>query len=432
VPGRHRHAQALEAALQCRPLEPPEAERELPGLGRQGLHEVEGTDLDDRQVEASCPQVEQRLDPPTVEQRRERDHQGLGGQGPGRQPLDVGPGEAEHHLGVDQRVQDPVELCRAHLRHQPSQHPAEAHQPDPVLLLQEVARQGQGRPEREIEGPGPAQPQVAEGVQEEHDVRVAFGVELVHVELAPERAETPVDAPDPVAGHERTDVRELDPVALQAGDRVAGEDLGLRRSKGAADGLGLRVDPERQVDGQAGLVVEAPEGVVSPHHHGLQTVATPAPGPGAQPMPVGPGHEAQAPGGAGARLQPVRQQREDLQPGERGRGGQLQIDRHLLALEQAFAVGAGGDGQRRHLGRGQAEQQRQEEGRGHGRRLGTAEGQGGQQGRRRQGRVGDDLRRADDRGRGHRTSIRAPCPLDRASRPSRVTSGQSSASAKAT
>src|SRR4029078_11241950 len=104
---------------------------------------------------------------------------------------------------------------------------------DAILLLDVVRGQRARRLDGEVERAAGAVPGLGEGVEEDDDVGVPLGMRLVHPRLAAARGRAPVDATDAVAGDERAQVGELDPVAAHARGLAAGERLGLERPPAA-------------------------------------------------------------------------------------------------------------------------------------------------------------------------------------------------------
>src|SRR5439155_217167 len=81
-------------------------------------------------------------------------------------------------------------------------------QTDPVFADEVALAQRRGRPDRLVERSGAATARIRKAVEEQDHVGVPLGVELVDPEVAAARAGAPVDSPDPVAGGERSQIRE--------------------------------------------------------------------------------------------------------------------------------------------------------------------------------------------------------------------------------
>src|SRR5205814_9158107 len=140
---------------------------------------------------------------------------------------DLLPGVAERDLGVQQRLDDPVPLHQPGAGTEPVEDASEVDEPDPIFL-EEVALRERGRgADRLVERSAVTSACVDETVQEEAQVGVPLGVELVDPELAAPGAHAPVDPSDPVARDEFTQVGGLEPLALGTRDAVAGEELRL-------------------------------------------------------------------------------------------------------------------------------------------------------------------------------------------------------------
>ena len=173
------------------------------------------------QREAALAHVAQRLHEPAVEQRRERDHERARRERGPRQAAEDG-AAGEPGVGLQQRVDDPVELAAAEGRGQPVRAaPLVGDHADPVAGGQ-VGPGGAGRA---------AQPQVERGlagladvrgrVHQQHHVLGALGRERVHLEAAEAGGGRPVDRPLPVAGDVLADAGELGAVAGHPGPVLA-------------------------------------------------------------------------------------------------------------------------------------------------------------------------------------------------------------------
>src|SRR5205085_9662066 len=149
-----------------------------------------------------------------------RENERLRRQRPARQDVDLLPGVAERDLGVQQRLDDPVALHHLRSRTKPVEDAAEVDETDPVLADEIALAQRRGRTNRLVERSGAATARIREAVEEQDHVGVSLGVELVDPEVAAARAGAPVDPPDPVAGSERSQIRELEPLALLPRDAV--------------------------------------------------------------------------------------------------------------------------------------------------------------------------------------------------------------------
>ena len=112
--------------------------RQLSGLVRARYGEFLGHDFDYRQIEAAGAEVQQRVDDSFVKQRSQGHDERLWRQGSGRDYVDAAPEMGQDHLGVDQRVDDAVDLGRTHGRHQPAQDAAEPDDADPLAPGQVV------------------------------------------------------------------------------------------------------------------------------------------------------------------------------------------------------------------------------------------------------------------------------------------------------
>src|SRR5436190_10418300 len=166
-------------------------------------------------------------------------------QRPARQDVDLLPGVAECDLGIQQRLDDPVALLQLRSGTKPVQNAAEVDEANPILADEIALAQGRGRSDRLVERSRAAASRIGEAVEEDDHVGVPLGMELVDPEVAAARAGAPVDSPDPVAGGERPQIRELETLALLPRDAVAGEELRLTRSDQLAQLLGSRVDAKR-------------------------------------------------------------------------------------------------------------------------------------------------------------------------------------------
>ncbi len=117
---------------------------------------------------------------------------------------------------------------------------------------------------------------LGEGVEEDDDVGVPLRMGLVHPRLAAPRGGPPVDAADAVAGHERPQVGELDPLAARARELVAGEGLRLERPQQLSQLLAARVDLQRAPPLERLLEDEQPEAVVRAEDEVADEVGAPA------------------------------------------------------------------------------------------------------------------------------------------------------------
>src|SRR4029077_5334326 len=126
----------------------------------------------------------------------------------------------------------------------PGRAPAEADEADPVLPLEVEVRECRGSANGAVVRAPPVRAHLSERVEEEDDVGVALGGLLVDREPPAQPARAPVDAPDPVPGLPRAEIRELDPLAAHARHLIAREDLGLERRHEGAKRLFARIDAQ--------------------------------------------------------------------------------------------------------------------------------------------------------------------------------------------
>ena len=164
----------------------------------------------------SKPRARRSKSAPTARsssKRAEREHERSRRQRPRRDHVEVLPRVAEQDLGVEQRVDDPVELRRPGGHRQPVQDAAERDEPDTVLLAQVERRERRSRSDADVERPQVGPPRLGEGVEKDDDVGVPLRMRLVHPRLTAPRRGPPVHAPHAVAVRERAQIRELDPFA---------------------------------------------------------------------------------------------------------------------------------------------------------------------------------------------------------------------------
>ena len=181
-------------------------------LPRRRVEEAEGRHLDHGQIAAPALDPGQQAGRPRVDQRGQGDHVRPGRKGLRRDDGQAALGERHHHLGVEDGVDQPVELARAEPRHDPVEVAAEAHQPDPVLHTEVGPAQRHDRLDRHAERRVEVLADLDERVEQQHDVGAAVGVTVAHEPRAPTGADPPVDRPHPVARRPRPGLGVLDAV----------------------------------------------------------------------------------------------------------------------------------------------------------------------------------------------------------------------------
>src|SRR6185312_17495757 len=185
----------------------------------------------------------------------------LRGQRPGGDVVDRLPRMAERDLGVEERVDDPVELDEPASGLEPTQVAAEGDEPDAIAASRIAVGERGGRAYRLVERARRTVAHLREAVHEENDVDVPLRVLLVHPELAAPRARAPVDPPDAVAEGERPEVGELQSLALGARELVARVELRLGRAEQAPERLTGGIDLHRHRRADPGAAREQAEGV---------------------------------------------------------------------------------------------------------------------------------------------------------------------------
>jgi hypothetical protein len=255
-------------------------------------------------------------------------------QRPHREDVDVLPRVAEEDLGVEERVQHAVQLRDPAGDRQPVDHAAEADEADPVLLPDVVGHERAGRLDRLVERARLAGPRLGEGVEEDDDVGVPFRVGLVDPGLASARRRTPVHAADPVAGDERPEVCELNPLAARARRLVAGKGPGLERAQQLSQLLPARVDLERPAQVEGLLVDEEAQTVVGPQDYLADEVGAPVLAVQRQlqltPLARREVHDGRV---RRLRLEPLRHVQQDLDACDRSLGVELEPRLDRLALD---------------------------------------------------------------------------------------------------
>ena len=136
----------------------------------------------------------------------------LGRRSARRDHVDVLPGVAELHLGLEHGVDEAVALLQPAPGHQPAEHAAEGDQSDAVAAVERHRGDGRRRPHGAVERALLERACLREAVEEDDLVGVPLGVALVHDQLAPPGARAPVDRAQAVAGHVGPRVRELQAV----------------------------------------------------------------------------------------------------------------------------------------------------------------------------------------------------------------------------
>ena len=170
-----------------------------------------------------------------------------------------------------------------------------------------------------------------ERVEEDDDVGVALRVRLVHPGLTAPRSRAPVHAPHPVARDERAQVGELDPFAMRARQLVPGERLRLERAQQLLQRLPAGVHLQGPPSVERLLKDEQAERVVGAQDELADEVGTPAlaaydvlqlaPLPRVEPQQLRVGRLGD---------EPFRQVEQELEPGDRRLGAQLELQLNWL------------------------------------------------------------------------------------------------------
>ena len=233
-------------------------------------------DVDHREVEAACPEVEEGADRPLVEQRGQCDDERLGREDAPGNHLDRRREIRAHQLGLDERVDDAVLLAHAHRRGKPAEDAAEADEPDAVPALQVRVGERRRRPDGLVDGPFARPPRLGEAVEEEDHVARSLGVALVDVHPLAAGARPPVDAADAVAGRERADIGELDSLPLGTGHLAAGERGRVVGLHDAQQALPPGIGAKRQLGIDLPRRRQQPERAPDPHVDEPDPVRAPA------------------------------------------------------------------------------------------------------------------------------------------------------------
>ena len=213
-----------------------------------------------------------------------------------------------------------------------------------------------------------------EGVEEDDDVGVPLGVRLVDPRLAPPRGRAPVDAANAVAGHERPQVGELDPLAADARCLAARERLRLERAQQAVELLAARIDLQRPRQLELLLEDEQPEAVLRAQEEVADQIGAPALATQRiRELRLVAVVEPQEPRVRGLGREPVREVEQQLQLRDRVLGPQLEQCLDRLALDLALGVQLEERAHLRRLGERQADDQQERERRRQRGRLGPAE-----------------------------------------------------------
>ena len=184
-----------------------------------------------------------------------------------RDHADVPPDVREHDLGVEQRLDDPVQLNGSERGLEPVDGAAEAQQPHLVAAPQVRVGEPGGRAHRLVERPRGPEPRLGERIEEQHGGRVSLRMLLVDDERAAARRRLPVHTSHAVAGLIEPEIGELDPLALLPGDEVSDVGLGVARADDLAEPLLPRVDADEMSRGQLALEDEEAEPVEGRHAH---------------------------------------------------------------------------------------------------------------------------------------------------------------------
>ena len=204
-------------------------------------------DVDHREIEAACPEVEQGADRPLVEQRGQRDDERLRREHAPGNHVDARRGVRPGQLGLDQRIDDAVLLAHAHRGRKPAEDAAEADEPDAVPALEIRVGERRSRPDGLVDGALARPPRLGEAVEEEDHVARALGMALVDVHPLAAGARPPVDAADAVAGCERADIGELDSLPLGTRHLAARERGRVVRLHDAPQPLAPGIGAKRQL-----------------------------------------------------------------------------------------------------------------------------------------------------------------------------------------
>ena len=220
-------------------------------------------------------------------------------------------------------------------------------------------------------------------------------MELVYPKVAAASAGAPVDPPDPVAGGERAQVREFEPLALLPRDAIAGEELRLPRSHELAQLLGPGVDAKGFGPSKRLIPGEQTRRVPRSQMHVAEPVRAPA---GAAEPELEQAFladlEPERDGiPAADQLEPTRDLEQELEPRHRVAGVELHLERDLVTLEHALAVELEMHANVRLPRVGETNREQDRKRHRDQRQLRAGEDQRGEQPQRRQDDVGAKLRR---------------------------------------
>ena len=137
----------------------------------------------------------------------------------------------EDDRGVQQRVEQPLELRAAGARPHPAQLAAVLDQADAVLAREIGRGERGGAARRDVDDRRAVRPHVRQRVEQEHDVGVPLPVMLGDVQRAEPQGGAPVHVADVIARREGPDVARLDAFALRGRHVVAHERLGAQRAR---------------------------------------------------------------------------------------------------------------------------------------------------------------------------------------------------------
>jgi hypothetical protein len=169
---------------------------------------------DDDQVEAPRGEIAGRPHEARVEHRAQRQDQGLGRQDARRDQVEVASHVAEHDGGVQERVEQALELRPAGARLHPAELAAVLDQPHAVLAGEIGGGQVGGAPHGGVDDRGAGRAHLGERVEQQDDVGVALVMMLGDVQGAVPQRRPPVHVADVIARCEGPDVAGLDPLAL--------------------------------------------------------------------------------------------------------------------------------------------------------------------------------------------------------------------------
>ena len=135
IPLEDREPEAMQGGGPGPALERPQATRQVDAgrRPRRALDERDRRGAQDHEIEAAGGEVDHGLLEVRVEQRADRDDEGLGRQHAPRHERDIRSHVAEHHVGAEERLEQALVLRASGARANPAERPAVLDQPDPIL-----------------------------------------------------------------------------------------------------------------------------------------------------------------------------------------------------------------------------------------------------------------------------------------------------------